>query len=214
MTALKKYCVQITCAAAALLLLAGSVWSFRYWQREKQVHQITKKGNDLAEESMKRMNALIEQASSRAFSPAQFLSMQDDQRERFGELRKEMEKLPPELQKRVRLETTRAFVKQMNKVAAELLKKPKQEQDVIFDALITLMQMGQKNNPSGRRRMAAVSSGAESPPGQGRRATSAENRDHFHRQILDITTPEERARLSAAMQLFQQRLRERGLPVR
>lgn len=208
MAAFKKYRVPLLLALLALLLLAGSVWAFRHHQREKEAQQISQKGGELADESLQRMNALVEQASKRAFSPAQFLSSQDDQRERFDELRKEIEKLPPEQQDRVRKELGKRFLKQMDKMAADLLQKPKQDQDAIIDAFINLMEMA-RNNPRGN----GAGGGMMGGPGQGR-SLSAEERDRRRREFLDNTTPQERAHFSGAMQLIDQRRRERGLSAR
>lgn len=210
MAALKSYRTPLLLALLALVLLAGSVWAFRHHQREKQVQQITDKGSELADESLQRMNALVEQIGKRAFSPAQFLSGQDEQRERFEELRREIEKLPPEQQDRVRKEMGKKFLKQMDKMAADLLQKPKQEQDAILDGFINLMEFARKNpsgNSAGRGGMMMGGPG----PGQGK-SLSADERDRRRREFLDNTTPEERAHLMGAMQLIEQRRRDRGLP--
>lgn len=210
LTALSKYRLRIAVALALLLLIAGTVWAVRHHRQEKQIQQITDKGQELADQTMQRMQLLVDQATKKAFSPTQFLTMQDDQREQFEELRKEIEKLPPEQRDRVRKEMGKTFFKQVDKMAADLLAKPKAQQDAILDAFINLMEMA-RNNPrfqQGNRR-GMVDGG----PPQNKNSTP-EDRENRRKQFLDNTTPSERAHLSAAMQLLEQRRVARGLPPR
>lgn len=212
MTEPKRYRTALLLALLALFLLGGTVWAFRFRQREKQVEEITDKGSELADEVVERMSAIVDEAAKkRPISPAQFLAMQDEFRARFEEQRKELEKLPPDQQERVGREVQKKMRKKFEKMAADFLQKPKEEQNLIIDGLLTLGDLA-RNNPRGNSdgRGGMMMGGG---PGQGR-SLSPEERDRRRREFLDNSTPSERATFSGAMQLIEQRRRERGLPAR
>jgi hypothetical protein len=159
-----------------------------------------------------RGNARVERLRrmrDEVFSPAALQASPQERREKMDAFRKEQEKLSPEERKEVWADLRKEREKELERYH----KMSKEEKDAYLDERIDQMEARraawQNSNGAGR---GAERTGA-SPENRGARSNlSAEDRERRRKDMLDSTTPEQRALRDQFFKDLQARRVQRGLP--
>lgn len=175
-------------ALVVLLLTAGIAWAMRGYQSRKQLAKV------------KEMGSQLMSADAQKLSP-------QERRSKWGEFRKESEKLSPAQKESLSQERRQAAQNSLK----EFFKLPKKEQNAKLDRDI-------KQGEARRRefeKMSAQQGGNAARGGQrGQRMLDPDKRDQRARSMLDRTNPEERAMRTEYRRLIGERRRQLGLPPR
>ncbi len=161
-------------------------------------------------------------------------SLTDEQRrEQFGRLRKEMEQLTDEQRQQMRQEMTAGFRDRMMDEVTRFHELPPEQRTAYLDERIDQMEsrrgegrlgFGPGSGPGGVRQMAAAAKGnghrsegsiATSRQGdrpRGPMNLSEEQRQRWRRERLDNSTARQRAEFAAFFEALRARRKERGLP--
>jgi hypothetical protein len=186
---------------ALLIAIAGTVWACRRHRVDPQMQKVMK-------------------LQAKAFDQ----KIPQDQRLAMGsQIRTEVEKLAPEQRRQFFSQMMGGFQRIINERAAAYCKLPPDQRTAFLDQQIAEMQKFQQamqsQRPAGQPQNggnaqnsgnAQNGNGPIGPGGPGKFDQQARNQ--FRNQMLDSSTPEQRAQLGAFFQAFGQRCQERGLP--
>jgi hypothetical protein len=155
-------------------------------------------------------------------------SNRDDRREKFRELRKKSEALPEDQQRAIRKEMQGFFVAQMTQRMDEFFELPPEERESHLDEQIDRMEerKARREEAAAKREAEASKDGeagdtagnsASSGDGRQRRRggfgnRSKEERERWQRDMLERTTPAQRAKFMEYRRQLNERREERGLP--
>jgi len=167
---------------AVLLLVVGVVAAVRSVRASRQVAQVQELRKKLTDEE------------AREFTPEQ-------RRELREQLNQEVQKLSPEQRRQLTQQRRRQQAEEIDR----FFKLPAQEQTAYLDAKIDEREARRK-----QREEAQAAQGSGDGTGQTRPTRSDEDRLQFRKEMLDMTTPEQRAAFSAYRRAMQDRQQQRG----
>lgn len=156
----------------------------------------------------------------------------EQRRAKFQELRKKTEALPEDQKQGIRKQMQNYFVARMSQRLDEFFELSREEQDAHLDERIDGMEQRRAEREEAREKERAdreAQSGqdakTEAAPadgqssagdGKGRRGRWSnmpkEERDRWRRDMLDVTTPAQRAKFMEYRRRLNERRKERGLP--
>jgi len=186
----------------SLLALGTSAWWL--WPKSEDP-QVTK---------VKEMQAkLFSGSSTKTFAPPANKQEAEERRQQFAELRKEAEKLTPEQQKEM-MKTPPAFVQQMQAEIEKFALMKAADRKKYLDKRIDEMEGWRKL----MQPVAAIAGAAKGGAGAAkstddgqRRPFGGMSRDDWRRNMLDNSSPKQRAQMSEFFREFQIRLSQRGM---
>lgn len=134
----------------------------------------------------------------------------EDRRQAFGELRQEMEKLTPQQRGQLMRDNPPPFMQRMQENIVAYFDLPEEERTAALDEQIDEMEARRKEWESRRGERGDRGKG---PPGGFGRNMDASKRNEMRKQMLDNTSPPQRAMFGEYFKQLQQRRKARGLPV-
>ena len=188
-------------AVVLLIVVAGTVWAYRRHRVDPQMQKVMK-------------------LQATAFDQ----KIPQDQRLAMGsQIRTEVEKLAPEQRRQFFGQMMGGFQRIVNQRAAAYCKLPPDQRTAFLDQQIDEMQKFQQAMqsqraanppPNGGNAQNGNGPGGQGGPGRPGAAGKFDQqaRNQFRNQMLDSSTPEQRAQLGSFFQAFGQRCQERGLP--
>jgi hypothetical protein len=175
-----------TIGGAVLLLLALGIWAGWSLWSDPHMARVQELRQDLSRDNARNLS-------------------REERREKWTELRAEMDKLSPVQKRDLFEERAKAGRERMDK----FFKMSKAEQTAALDKMIKGMQ-------AMRNRQANQAQNAQqggNPGGWGRgRSTNPEERQLRRQQFLDMTTPEDRAQRALFRQMLNSRMQQLGIP--
>ena len=198
-----KKSIAISIAITLLLIISGLAWAFMF--------------RETPDPDLLRVTTIQQElfnADDQEVTP-------EKRQQLFQEMRDLAENLPEEKRQKMREQMGNAFRERMANHIAEFAALPESERDAFLDADIDRwgrmrQSFSRQRPPPGNQGDAERGRPGGGPPwarGQtndGR--PDAEQRRDRRREMLDVTTPEQRAQWSLYMEAMQKRREERGLP--
>jgi len=174
----------------ALLLLALLTWVVWSLWPDSQLAKVQELRQQLSRENLRNL------------SP-------EERREKFKELRAEMDKLSPDQKRSLFEERRQAQRERMNK----FFQMSKAEQTAELDKMIKRMQDANKRRQADQANNGQNGNQAAGPrPWGGGRSNDPEERQRRRQSFLDNTTPEDRAQMALFRQMLNSRRQQLGLP--
>jgi hypothetical protein len=188
---MKKRNVLLT---AALVAIAGALaWAFLPVGPDPQVAKVVELQKKLFNED----------------SPVP----REERRKAFGELRQEMEKLTPQQRDQIMRDNPPPFFRRMQENIVAYFDLPQDQRTAALDKQIDEMEKQRKE--WAKRRAERNAGGGARPPGAARgfgRNMDPAQQNQRRKQMLDNTSPQQRAMFGEYFRQLQQRRQERGLP--
>ena len=199
---LTKYRKWIVLAAGLFALVGLSAGAYRYYRPDPQLAKIRELGEQMRTAGREMPN--------------------EQRRELFRQMRQQTRSLTPDQQEQLRKEREDRRREEMKK----FFQMSKEDQTAYLDRIIKQgeerrqqWQQNQQANQQGnqqadnQRRQQQQQAGQGPPPrGQGNRTGSDEDRDRRRREMLDRSTPEDRAMAAEFRKMMNERRKELGLP--
>lgn len=199
---------RIILALVLLLLLIGGAGAW-YLRPDPEVEKAKEMGNDLI--------AKLKETVSRGEMPRPDSEEAKQFKETMGKLSKEQRR---EVEQSLRETGMEAGLNMMKSLSTAIVSLPEPLRNLALDKFIDMMESERQRREE--RRAKAIAEGRDPNQGQGqgpdsgepreRRIPTAEEREKFMKKFLDKTRPDERARLVVAMQMLDDRRKQRGLP--
>jgi hypothetical protein len=188
---------KVLIAAAAVAVLAGLAWAFLPAGEDAQVAKVVELQEKLFGEE-------------RQIPP-------EERRKAFEELRTEADKLTPEQRGQMMRDHPPPFMREMQQNIVAFFDLSEDQRKAELDKRIDEMEQRRREWEKRRAERGAGNGGGlggrgGGPPGGFGRTTDPKQRNQMRKQMLDNTSPQQRAMFSEYLKQLEQRRKERGLP--